>query len=131
MEQLKFFSFTLCCDKYPFFEKHPPGLYAILREEEIKMMSQEMLATVDSIGLFANLSVAALNLLILIAIWKGLNKGKVWVFWALLASCIVAILAGVAADYALYFAFPEVNMISALICAIGFVFAGIGLFNKT
>ena len=113
-----------------FLGKHPPGLYAILNAGDIQSMSPEMLATVDSIGLFANLSVAALNALILIAIWKGLNNRTVWAYWALLVASIFALLAGVAADYAVDFAFPEVNLISALILAVGFIFSGIGLFNQ-
>lgn len=114
-----------------FLDKHPPGLYAILNAGDIQSMSPEMLATVDSIGLFANLSVAALNALILIAIWKGLTNRIVWVYWALLTASIFALLAGVAADHAVNFAFPEVNMISALILAIGFIFSGIGLFKPS
>ncbi|RKN79858.1 hypothetical protein D7Z94_16435 [Ulvibacterium marinum] len=114
-----------------FLDKHPPGLYAILNAGDIQSMSPKMLATVDSIGLFANLSVAALNALILIAIWKGLTNRIVWVYWALLTASIFALLAGVAADYAVNFAFPEVNMISALILAIGFIFSGIGLFKPS
>ncbi|WP_411029481.1 hypothetical protein [Spongiimicrobium sp. 3-5] len=113
-----------------FLDKHPPGLYAVLKEENINAMSAPMLATVDSIGLFANLSVAAFNLLMLVAIWKGLNKRIIWVYWALLASSTLAILAGVAADYAVGYAFPEVNIISAAILIIGFVFSGIGLFKS-
>lgn len=112
-----------------FLGNHPPGLYAILNEENIKSMSPEILATVDSIGLFANLSVVALNLLILIAIWKGLNQRILWVFWALLAAITFAILAGVAADYAVGYAFPEVNIASTLILVTGFVFSAIGLFK--
>ncbi|TMU50439.1 hypothetical protein [Flagellimonas algicola] len=113
-----------------FFDSHPPGLYAILNEGDFKIMSPEMLMTVDSIGLFANLSVAALNLLILVVIWKGLNNSIIWTYWALMVSCVIAILAGVAADYAVNFAFPEVNIVSVLIVAAGFIFSGIGLFKK-
>ena len=125
---LNFFPSLYVAVSILFLGKHPPGLYAILSEEDIKSLSPEMLATVDSIGLFANLSVAALNLLILIVIWKGLNKRIRWTFWTLLAACIIAILAGVMADYAVNFAFPEVNMISTIIVAIGFIFSGMGLF---
>lgn len=114
-----------------FLSQHPPGLYAILSEGDIQSMSPDMLATVDSIGLFANLSVAALNALILIAIWKGLINRVAWVYWALLVASIFALFAGVAADYAVSFAFPEVNLVSALILAIGFIFSGIGLFKPS
>ncbi|WP_299531667.1 hypothetical protein [Ulvibacterium sp.] len=112
-----------------FLGEHPPGLYAILSAEDIQSMSPDMLATVDSIGLFANLSVVALNALMLIAIWKGLINRVLWVFWALLVAFIFALLAGIAADYAVNFAFPEVNLVSALILALGFIFSGIGLFK--
>ncbi|WP_425236141.1 hypothetical protein [Ulvibacterium sp.] len=112
-----------------FLGAHPPGLYAVLVAEDIQSMSPDILATVDSIGLFANLSVAALNALILIVIWKGLINRVVWVYWALLIASIFALLAGIAADYAVNFAFPEVNLVSALILAIGFIFSGIGLFK--
>lgn len=112
------------------FHKHPPGLYAVLSEEEIRSMSSEMLMTVDSIGLFANLSVVALNLLILAIVWKGLINRFTWAYWVLLASCTISMLAGVAADYAVNFAFPKVNFISAIILAAGFAFSAVGLFKK-
>jgi len=113
-----------------FWGDHPPGLYAILTEEAVNALSPEMLATVDSMGLFANLSVAACNLIALVAIWKGLNRRVRWVFWALVPSFALALLAGVAADYAVGFAFPEVNIISALILAVGLTCAAIGLFSR-
>ncbi len=127
---LNFFPSLYVAASILFMDKHPPGLYAILDDNDIKSMSSQMLDTVDSIGLFANLSVAALNLLILIVIWRGLVKGIQWTYWALLASCTLSILAGVAADRAVGFAFPEVNLISAAIVAAGFVFCAIGLFKK-
>lgn len=112
-----------------FLGHHPPGLYAILTEDAVNALSPEVLATVDSIGLFANLSVAAFNVVALVAIWKGLNQRVRWVFWALVPSFSLALLAGVAADYAVGFTFPEVNLISALILAVGLGFSGIGLFS--
>ena len=66
----------------------------------------------------------------IIAIWKGLNQRIYWVFWALLASYSLAILAGIAADYAVGFAFPEVNIISATILGTGLIFSTIGLFKE-
>ncbi len=127
---LNFFPSLYVVASILFLGKHPPGLYAILDANDIISMNSQMLATVDSIGLFANLSVAALNLLILVVIWKGLIKGIQWTYWALLASCVLSILAGVAADQAVGFAFPEVNLISAAIVVAGFVICAIGLFKK-
>lgn len=128
---LNFFPSLYVAISILFSDKHPPGLYAIPEERTIASMSPEMLATVDSIGLFANVSVAALHALILIAIWKGLNNGIRWVYWALLISSVIALLAGVAADYAIHFAFPEINLISAMILATGFFLSGTGLYYQT
>ncbi|HMB63198.1 MAG TPA: hypothetical protein VKN36_09010 [Eudoraea sp.] len=65
------------------------------------------------------------------AIWKGLNNGMRWGYRALLLSSVIALLAGVTADYAVHFAFPEINLISAMVMATGFFLSGTGLYNQT
>ena len=114
-----------------FFGGHTPALYTILGGGEVNSLSAEQLATVDSIAVYANGTNIAFCLISLVVVWMGLNRKLPWVFWGLLVGFTVALIAGVAADHAVGTVFPEVNVISALILAFGFMFSAIGLFRKT
>ena len=97
-----------------------PGLTAVLTESQIHALGDEALAAANSIGVYANGLSVAFCLLFTIAIWKGLLQKTKWVFWALAASTLVALLGGVGADYVVGVRFPELNLISGLLLAIGF-----------
>lgn len=109
--------------------KNAPALSVLLSEEEISGLSSDLLATVNSIAAFANGLNVAFCLLFLFAIWRGLNRKIEWVFWALLLSTVFALLAGIAGDYIVGTKFPEVNVISGLILAVGFICSAIGIFE--
>ena len=112
-----------------FQNKNAPALSVLLSEEEISGLSSDLLATVNSIAAFANGLNVAFCLLFLFAIWRGLNRKIEWVFWALLLSTVFALLAGIAGDYIVGTKFPEVNVISGLILAVGFICSAIGIFE--
>ena len=96
-----------------------PGLYALLTQDQVRALAPDVLASANSIGVFANGLNVAYCLLFTIAVWKGLAQRIEWVFWALLASGIFALVAGVGADHTVGTQFPEVNLISALLLAVG------------
>ncbi len=106
---------------------HTPALYAVLNEEQVNGLSAEVLATLDSIAVFANGTNIAFCLVSLFAIWMGLNRRQNWSFWGLLAGFTAALLAGLAADYMVGTVAPQVNAISAGILVLGFVFVVVGL----
>jgi len=106
---------------------HTPALYLLLSAEEARALGPDALATVDSIAVFANGLNVGLCLIALGVIWFGVYRRVVWCFWTLLAGLAAALGAGIAADAAVGTIRPDVNVISGLILAVGFGFAGAGL----
>ena len=113
-----------------FLDGHSPGFYLLLTEEEVGSLEPDVVATMDSIAVFANGLNIAFCLVSLFTIWCGLIRGQKWAFWGLLAGFTFAVLAGVGADYEVGLAAPMVNVISAGILATGFVCVAIGLFVR-
>lgn len=112
-----------------FFGGHTPALSLRLSEDEVEALSPDVLATLDSIAVFANCTNVAFCIVALVVIWMGLYRRHRWALWALLAGFGFALLAGVGADYEVGFAAPWVNAISAGILAIGLGLAAVGLFR--
>ena len=96
---------------------------------ELATLSPQLLATMNSVPVFANGTYAAFCTLLLAVIWFGLNRGAGWVFWTLLASMSIALVSGFAADHVGQAAYPEVSYLSALFIAAGFTCSAIGLFR--
>lgn len=113
-----------------FLKENVPGAYAILDEAELNALGSEALATMNSIGLFANGMLTGLCLLALPVIWLGLDRRLAWSFWALLAGFTSAWAAGFAADQAVGTVFPQVNAISAAILGLGFGCSAIGFMSR-
>ena len=111
-----------------FRDGHTPALYLLLTEEEVGDLEPDVLATLDSIAVFANGLNLAFCLVSLFTIWKGLYCRRVWAFWGLLAGFSLALLAGVGADYEVHTAAPMVNVISGGILGLGFAISAFGLF---
>ena len=107
---------------------HTPALYSILSREDVGRLDAETLATLDSIAVFANGTNIGFCTLALFVTWLGLARRKAWAFWGLLAGLCGALFAGFAADYMVGTVAPHINVISALILAFGFAFAGWELF---
>ena len=108
---------------------HTLALYALLTEEDVGALSPEVLATVDSIAVFANGTNLAFCAVSLFVIWRGLYRRKVWAFPALSAGFTLALLAGVGGDYEVGFAAPMVNVISAAMLALGLSLSAAGMFR--
>ena len=113
-----------------FLGGHTPALYSVLTADEVGSLSSGTLATLDSIAVFANGTNIAFCLVTLPAIWLGLFRRQVWSFWGLLVGFAAALLAGVAADYAVGTVAPEINIVSGMILCAGFAFAAFGLFRN-
>ena len=97
-----------------------PGLTGVLTEPQVRALGREALAAGNSIAVFANGLNVAFCLLFTVVVWQGLVRQSAWAFWALCASALVALLAGVGADYVVGTRFPEVNVVSGLLLAAGF-----------
>ena len=97
-----------------------PGLTGVLTEPQVRALGREALAAANSIAVFANGLNVAFCLLFTVVVWRGLARQSPWVFWALSASALVALLAGVGADYMVGTRFPAVNLVSGLLLAAGF-----------
>ena len=108
---------------------HTPALYALLSPDEVGQLDPETLSTLDSIAAFANGMNLSFSLLALAVVWLGLRRRARWAFWALLAGLLGALLAGVAGDFLVGWVAPQVNLITAVWLAAGFVCAGLGLFR--
>jgi hypothetical protein len=109
-------------------EQNAPALSVLLTEAQIRGLGHEYLATANSMAVFANGLNVAFCLLFTIGIWKGLAGRVRWVFWALLASAFVALLAGVGGDYVVGTRFPQVNVVSGLLLGAGFACCARGIF---
>ena len=96
----------------------------------MQVLSDDALATIDSIAVFANGTNIALCLIAMPVVWIGLARRRRWTFWSLLAGLVTALGAGIAADYAVGFEFPHINLASGAILAMGFTLAAIGLFQR-
>ena len=110
------------------FGKHTPALHLILTEADVEALSEETLATIDSIAVFANGLNAAFCTLALGLIWCSLAHSRTWSFLTLLAGFSTAWLAGVGADFAVGNAAPWVNLISLAIILWGLSLSAVGLF---
>ena len=97
-----------------------PGLYMLLTVDQARGLAPDVLASANSIGVYANGLNVAYGLLFTIAVWKGVARRVEWVFWALVASAIFALIAGVGADYVVGWQIPMMNTVSALLLAVGF-----------
>lgn len=113
-----------------FFDGHTPALTLLLTPGDVETLSPEVLATLDSIAIFANLTNVAFCSLVLAIVWMGLHRRQRWAFWSLLAGFVLALLAGVGADYAVGFAAPWVNGISGAVLGLGLAIAAAGLFTR-
>ncbi len=111
------------------YGQHTPALYLILDESDVTEMPAEVLATIDSIAVFANGLNVAFCVLTLSLLWGGLARSKVWSFPPLLLGLFIAWLAGVGADFAVGNAAPWVNVVSLAILALGISSAAFGLFG--
>ncbi|NKB89583.1 MAG: FtsX-like permease family protein [Acidobacteria bacterium] len=97
-----------------------PGLYALLTPEEVAALAPDALAGANSIGVFANGLNVAYASLFLVAVWRGLARGVAWVFWALIGSAGLTLVAGIGADVVVGGQFLWMNVLSGLILAAGF-----------
>ncbi len=110
---------------------HTPAIRALLDESDIANLNTETVATIDSIAVFANgLNLAFCSLAIFV-VWIGLNSGRRWAFWSLLIGLTFAILAGVGGDYMVGTLFPQINLISFGIVALGLTLAATSLFGQS
>lgn len=109
---------------------HTPALQSILTEQEIGELSPEILATMDSIAVFANGLNVAFCLVSLFVIWEGLFRRRVWAFWGLLSGFSLALLAGIGADHEVGNVAPMVNVISGGILLLGLGFAAMDIFRR-
>jgi len=109
--------------------ENAPGLTAVLTESQIQAIEAEALAAANSIGVYANGLNVAFCLLFTVLIWKHLLRKTRWAFWAMAASSLVAVLGGVGADYVVGTRNPEVNLISALLLAVGFACCASAIFK--
>jgi hypothetical protein len=111
-----------------FFDGNSPAIYQILDDEQVQTLSKEIRTSINSVAVYANGLNVALCLLALVVVWLGLNRRVRWAFWGLLVAFATALLAGTAGDYVLGTVHPEINIISGIILAFGFVFSARGLF---
>lgn len=109
--------------------ENAPGLTAVLTGSQIQAIEAEALAAANSIGVPANGLNVAFCLLFVVLIWKGLLRKARWVFWTMAASSLIAVLGGVGADYMVGTRNPEINLISALLLAVGFAFCASAIFR--
>ncbi|MEO1084143.1 MAG: hypothetical protein AAFY88_07865 [Acidobacteriota bacterium] len=110
-----------------YFDGHTPALYLLLSEADVGGLAPEVLATVDSIAVFANATNVAFCVLVLCMIWRGLRRRIRWSFTALVAGFSIAVLGGVAADAVVHFAAPWVNLTSTALLGAGLGLSWLGL----
>jgi len=79
---------------------HTPALYLRLTEAEVNALDSDILATMDSIAVFANGLNVTFCFLALCVIWLGLACRHTRSFPGLLVGFSAALIAGIAADYA-------------------------------
>ena len=107
-----------------------PALLDALSDAEIQSLSDGIKRNANGIAVFANGLNIAFCTMTLFAIWKGLYQGVRWVFWALLVSLTLTVLAGTAADYVVGLLHPEVNIISGGILTVGLACSAIAIFKQ-
>ena len=112
-----------------FGDGHTPALYLLLTRVEVERLSPDVLATMDSMAVFANGTNIAFCSVSLWVIWVGLYRRRAWAFWGLSTGFTVALLAGVGADYEVGTAAPMVNVISGSILALGLTISAVDLFR--
>lgn len=105
---------------------HTPAIYLILSESEVNALHPDVLATIDSIAVFANGLNIAFCTVALFLIWRGLVRRRRWSFLALLCGILAAWTAGVAADFIVGNVAIWVSVVSFLFIAIGFFAVAIG-----
>lgn len=103
-----------------FHGRDAPALSALLTQAQLSTLEPQVRATANSIAVFANGLNVAYCLLFTITIWMGLARRVRWCFWALSSSALAALLAGVGADHVVGTLFPQVNLLSGLMLAVGF-----------
>ncbi len=111
------------------YDKHTPALYLILDGSDVSALPSDVLATIDSIAVFANGLNVAFCTVTLCLVWGGLAQSKLWSFPSLLAGLTAAWLAGVGADFAVGNAAPWVNAVSLAIIVLGISTSAAGLFG--
>ena len=107
-----------------------PVLTQRISAEEMSSLSSTVVDTANSMAVFGNGTLVAFCLLTLFGIWNGVQRRVVWVFWALLGSMVVAMLAGFAGDYVSGTSYLIASIPSALILAAGFTCTALGLFRS-
>ncbi|MEM7478181.1 MAG: hypothetical protein AAF483_24605, partial [Planctomycetota bacterium] len=110
---------------------HTPALFLLLSSADVKSLSPETLATIDSIAIFANGLNVAFCILALGLVWTGLANKQSAAFALLLAGFTAAWAAGFLADLAVGLAAPWVNIVSFLILGFGLAAAAIGFAQRT
>ena len=109
------------------FEGHTPALFLLLSEADVRSLPSNVVATIDSIALFANGLNIAFCIVALGLVWSDFSKLRTGKLSLLLAGFTMAWLAGFMADVAVGYAAPWVNAISLAIIALGFAATGLGL----
>lgn len=104
--------------------------FSTISSEEFAALSPNALRAVNSIAVFANGSYVAFSSLVLFAIWNGLNRRKIWVFWALVFTTLLAWITGAIGNYMADTLFPEADILSALFLIAGFYCSAKGLFDS-
>ena len=107
-----------------------PALLDSLSDIEIHSLNEGIKRNANSIAVFANVMNIAFCTLTLFAIWQGLYRGVRWVFWALLVSLTLAVIAGSVADYVAGLLHPEVNLISGGIITVGLACSALAIFKQ-
>lgn len=108
-----------------------PAIYQVLDHEEVELLSTKVRASINSVAIYANGLNVAFCLLALFVIWFGLYRRIRWAFWALLAGFTSALFAGTAGDHVLGLVHPEINILSAILLAVGFLLVAMGLFRDS
>jgi len=106
---------------------HTPAIYLMLSEADVSQLSPKIVATIDSIAAFANGLNIAFCLLSTVVVWRGLFRGTLWCFWALMIGYTAAFGAGVAGDYMVGAFAVQVSGVSGMILAWGLGLAALGL----
>lgn len=96
-----------------------PAVADSLSPAQVSAVDPRLLANVNGIAVFANGTNAAFCTLCLLVAWRGVRRSEGWALPALGIALALALLGGIASDYAAGWRHPEVNVISAAILAGG------------
>ena len=114
-----------------FLHKNVPALKDSIESDEIHSLSAQTVDNINSIAVFANGVNIAFSLLMLFTIWFGLYRKAEWVFWALIPSLLMVLVAASAADYVAGLLHPEINLITGVVIFAGLFCCAIGIFKKS